>query len=198
MSTTTIWSCSHRRHTNSTYRAHEGGTRTIGQDDAERYARRFRAAGANITAPIILFGTLPATQTEPADQSKLIQVPLLSWVSAGELVDADSQVQIADVPLLAFADLGPGEYFALRVDGDSMDRLSPDGSVIVVNRVDRDLVPDRCYVFSRRGEATYKVWQPDPPHLAPYSTNPAHKPVFVKGKKDFEIVGRVRRTVLDL
>jgi phage repressor protein C with HTH and peptisase S24 domain len=36
----------------STYRAHEGGTRTIGQDDAERYARSF----ANTSAPHILFG----------------------------------------------------------------------------------------------------------------------------------------------
>lgn len=39
----------------STYRAHETGTRTIGQDDAERYAKRFRAAGARITARDILF-----------------------------------------------------------------------------------------------------------------------------------------------
>jgi hypothetical protein len=40
----------------STYRSHESGTRTIGLDDAERYARRFRAAGASITAQMILFG----------------------------------------------------------------------------------------------------------------------------------------------
>src|SRR5262252_6547488 len=32
----------------STYRAHEAGSRTIGPDDAERYAKRFRAQGAAI------------------------------------------------------------------------------------------------------------------------------------------------------
>src|SRR5215472_1138998 len=34
----------------STYRAHEAGKRTIGQDDAERYAKRFKAQGAVISA----------------------------------------------------------------------------------------------------------------------------------------------------
>jgi hypothetical protein len=43
--------------TESTYRTHEGGTRTIGQDDAEKYAKRFRARGARtVTGQWILFG----------------------------------------------------------------------------------------------------------------------------------------------
>lgn len=40
----------------STYRSHEGGTRTIGQDDAETYAKRFRLRGGSINACDILFG----------------------------------------------------------------------------------------------------------------------------------------------
>jgi hypothetical protein len=41
----------------STYRAHEGGTRTIGQDDAIRYVNRFRIEGAKgYTAQWLLFG----------------------------------------------------------------------------------------------------------------------------------------------
>ncbi len=137
-------------------------------------------------------------EVEHAEPTAISVVPLLSWVSAGKLKDAQSQIPVEDVPLLAFADLGRGDFFALKVVGDSMDRLSPDGSVIVVNRDDRTLVPDRAYVFSHHGDATYKLWQPDPPHLAPFSTNAAHKPIFLKGKKGLEVVGRVRRTVLDL
>jgi SOS-response transcriptional repressor LexA len=127
-----------------------------------------------------------------------IKIPLISWVSAGQLADTGSQIPVEDVPLLAFADLGRGDFFALKVVGDSMDRVSPDGSIIVVNRAERELLPDRPYVFSRRGEATYKLWQPNPPHLAPFSWNPANKPIFIKGKRDFAVVGRVRRSVLDL
>lgn len=39
----------------STYRAHEGGTRTIGQDDAEKYTRAFRLKGSKITVQQVLF-----------------------------------------------------------------------------------------------------------------------------------------------
>lgn len=39
----------------TTYRAHEGGWRTIGDDDAERYTRVFRARGSKITAQMVIF-----------------------------------------------------------------------------------------------------------------------------------------------
>jgi SOS-response transcriptional repressor LexA len=133
--------------------------------------------------------------TEPAS---IVQVPLISSITAGRLVDRQSQIPVEEVPLLAFADLGSGDFFALRVEGDSMDRLVPDGSIIVVNRADRTLVPDKAYVFMRRGETTFKLWRPDPPHLAPHSWNGSHKPIFIKGKRDLEVIGRVRRAVLDL
>lgn len=186
----------------SSYRAHEGGTRTIGQDDAERYARRFYAAGVAITAQKILFDPahLPkgSAKAQPALTS-VAQVPLLSWVSAGKLADAHSQIPMEDVPLLAFADLGRGDFFALRVQGDSMDRVSPDGSTVIVNRADKTLVAGKPYVFALRGETTYKLWQPEaPPYLAPYSTNPTHKPIFVHRRRELDVIGRVRRTVLDL
>lgn len=128
-------------------------------------------------------------------QSDLTHVPLVSWVSAGKLADANSQIPVEDVPLLAFADLGRGDFFALRVQGDSMDRVSPDGSVIVVNRADRVLVNGAFYVFAQRGQATYKRWRPDPPRLTPFSTNPENEPIFVK---EVDAVGRVKRTILDL
>lgn len=129
----------------------------------------------------------------------ITEIPLLSWVSAGQLADAQSQIPVEDVPLLAFADLGVGEFFALRVEGDSMDRVSPEGSVIVINRADKALIPGRCYVFGLHGQTTYKRWHGgEPPYLAPFSTNPLNEPIFVRKKKDFEVIGRVRRTVLDL
>jgi SOS-response transcriptional repressor LexA len=181
----------------STYKAHENGTRTIGQDDAEKYASRFHALGATATAKSILFGPEAARAATPKEPG-IVRIPLLSWVSAGRFADATSQLPSEDVPMMAFADLGPGDYFALKVVGDSMDRISPEGSVIVVNRADRTLVADRFYVFSVRGETTYKRWHPgDPQYLAPFSTNAHHDPIFVNQRK-FGVVGRVRRTVLDL
>lgn len=139
----------------------------------------------------------PPRRTSPG-APKLTMVPLLDRVTAGRLRSPASQIPIEDVPLLAFADLGRGEYFALTVDGDSMDRYSPEGSIIVINKADRSLVNGRCYVFSVKGETTYKMWQGGTnPHLAPFSTNPLNKPVFFK-PRDLEVIGRVKRTILDL
>lgn len=129
-----------------------------------------------------------------------IKVPLIDWVAAGKLAESRSQIPMEDVPLLAFADLGRGEFFALTVKGTSMDRVSPDGSVIVVNRADKILVTGAYYVFWTSEEgATYKRWpNADPPYLEPYTWDGVHKPIFVKKKRGMEVVGRVRRTVLDL
>lgn len=174
----------------STYLGHENADRNPSRAAAKRYAKAYR-----VRWEWLLEGD--GAPSAPVDAA-ITAIPLLSWVSAGELVDASSQIPVEDVPLLAFADLGRGDFFALRVAGDSMDRLSPDGSVIVVDRSDRTLVGDKPYVFAMRGEATYKLWQPEPPHLAPFSTNPAHRPIFLKRKNEFEVVGRVKRSVLDL
>ncbi|MGB3044159.1 MAG: helix-turn-helix transcriptional regulator [Xanthobacteraceae bacterium] len=44
----------------SSYRSHENGTRKIGEDDAEKYAKKYRTLGVNITAQKILFGDKPS------------------------------------------------------------------------------------------------------------------------------------------
>jgi len=135
----------------------------------------------------------------PESATDVTTVPLLSWVSAGRLAEPTSQIPVEDVPLLAFADLGRGDFFALKIEGDSMDRISPEGSTIIVNRADRTPVAGKPFVFAVRGETTYKLWQPnEPAYLAPHSTNPGHKPIFVKRKRDLEVIGRVKRTILDL
>lgn len=129
------------------------------------------------------------------------RIPLLDSVSAGKLKSPTSQIPMEDVPLLAFADLGRGEFFALKVepDGDSMDRVSPPGSILVVNKADRDLRSGRFYIFSIAGDTTYKMWQEDdPPYLLPHSWNPIHKPIPVKRKRDFDVIGRVKRSIIDL
>jgi len=142
-----------------------------------------------------------STHEDEKPQRRFKTVPLLDQVTAGALKRPSSQIPVEDVPLLAFADLGRGDFFALKLesDSDSMDRVSPPGSIIIVNKADRDLRSGRCYVFSIDGETTYKMWQDgDPAYLAPYSTNPLHKPIFIKRKRDLDVIGRVKRTVFDL
>lgn len=140
----------------------------------------------------------PTERAPDAIPRGLKEVSIISWVSAGRLADADSQIPVDDVPKLAIGGLGRGEFFALKVQGDSMDRISPDGSIIIVNRADRTLIAGKAYVFSERGETTYKLWQPEPARLVPHSTNPVHQPKFIRRRRDIEVVGRVRRSILEL
>lgn len=174
----------------STYLGHENADRNPSRAAAKRYAKaygvRWEWLLENEGAPLAGRAQAPIT------------VPLISWVSAGDLANAETQIPLEEAPLLTVSDLGAGEFFGLRVEGDSMDRWSPPGSIIIVNRNDRELIAGKGYIFDLRGDTTYKRWQPEPPRLEPHSTNPAHQAKFIRRKKDLEVIGRVIRTVLDL
>lgn len=127
--------------------------------------------------------------------SPYVSVPLISWVSAGRLETADHVEHEGDpIPI---AGLPHGDWFALRVKGDSMDRISPPDSVIVANRRDKRLVPNGCYIIGDGdGGATYKRFRPEPMRFEPVSTNPTHEPIFPDHEPT--IIGRVRRTILEM
>lgn len=122
-------------------------------------------------------------------------VPLLTAVSAGELLRDD--IRDEAMGMLYFADLPEGDWIALRVEGTSMDRISPPESIIVVNRADKRLVPNACYVIADEdGAATYKRYRPSPDRFEPVSTFDHHKTIFPEHQPT--IVGRVKRSYIDM
>lgn len=125
------------------------------------------------------------------------RAPIISWVSAGQLHEAVDLSAAHEGHTIPVGGLGNGEYFGLTVSGDSMNRVSPEGSIIIVDANDRELQAGQPYIFSIRGEATYKRWQPSPPRLEPDSWLP-HDTIFLDGTNAMFVVGRVRRTMLDL
>lgn len=122
-------------------------------------------------------------------------VPIISWISAGKADRSDDQDILGEI---SAPDLDPrGHWIALRVEGDSMDRISPPGSIIFVNTKDKVLVPNGCYVITDNDEnGTYKRFRPNPERFEPVSTNPRHEPIFVENTP--RIIGRVRKTILDM
>jgi SOS-response transcriptional repressor LexA len=119
---------------------------------------------------------------------EMMAVPLLSWISAGELTRDD--VAQEAIGTIAVADLPEGDWIALEVKGTSMDRISPPGSNIVLNRKDKRLVPNACYVIDDgEGNATYKRFRPNPMRFEPVSTDPSHETLFPDNEPT--IVGRV-------
>src|SRR5690606_31605024 len=97
----------------------------------------------------------------PNEAEAVLRVPLLATVSAGVLM-RDDLVDEA-IRTLTITDLPLGDWIALRVDGDSMNRISPPDSIILVNRKDKRLVNNACYVIAdHHGNATYKRYRPNP------------------------------------
>jgi len=125
-------------------------------------------------------------------------VPLISKVSAGKLLH-NPRIEALDEDFqhVHAAGLPPGDWVALRVDGTSMDRISPPDSIIFVDRRDKRLVPNGCYVIDDPEDgATYKRFRPDPMRFEPVTFTEGHKTFFPENEP--RILGRVKRTVLDL
>lgn len=172
-------------------KAHESGRNGFGLADAKSYAKLF-----NVSLRWLNFNVgLPDDHDIDADA--VISAPLISWVSAGALAQPDAHPDLEDAPIMLEPGLDPnGDWIALRVDGDSMNRISPHDSIIFVNRKDRRLVPNALYIIGDgEGGATYKRYRP-PNTWEPVSTNPAHKPFVLAPGQEPDIIGRVRKTVL--
>ena len=135
----------------------------------------------------VLFGGGAAPRTA--------KMPVISWVQAGALRDPASQVE-DPTQTIEISGLEAGDYFATRVQGDSMNRISPHGSMLIVNRAETEPVRGRRYTFARRGETTFKRYERDPIRLEPESTM-QFETIFPKNEEDWIVIGRVRLTLMD-
>ncbi len=168
-----------------TYVQHERGERGLSRS-AGRYADAFR-----VSEGWLLTGEGGSEDT--------IDVPLLSKISASAFKSQDG-VRAADIERhIKVSHLPKGKWFALTVEGTSMDRVAPDGSIIIVNQADDTLLDGKAYVFALDdGAATFKQYRLTPePMLTPYSWHPEHYAMPI-GDKDLYVFGRVRRVITDL
>lgn len=117
-----------------------------------------------------------------------LTIPHLSWVSAGAMQRDD--VSDEAIGTIEVAGLPAGDWFALTVRGTSMDRISPPDSIILINRRDKALVANACYIIDDgEGNATYKRYRPNPMRFEPVSTDEGHETLFPDNEPT--IVGRV-------
>jgi phage repressor protein C with HTH and peptisase S24 domain len=171
-----------------TLSSHENGNKPIGPKSARLYQK--------------VFGLNPADLVfeDGHDKGEVSEkdVPLLSMVSAGNLRAQQGVEEHEIIRRIRVGDLPQGDWIALQVEGDSMNRVAPDGAIIVVNRADQRLVDGRYYVFSLGGgEATFKMFKRGPDRLTPYSTNPDHMAIAAD-MDDLYVFGRVKRVIVDV
>lgn len=127
-----------------------------------------------------------AVRVDGAVPTRLI--PIIGSVAAGNWREAIEQ-PMGTMPMPE-EDM-PSDAVALRVVGDSMDKLVPDGGIVIFSPSDRELFADNYYVvINGEGETTFKQYKPDPARLVPCSNNPKHTDISI-GEGGFQIVGRV-------
>lgn len=120
------------------------------------------------------------------------QVPLISWVTAGQWAEVSDNFHPGDGEELipCPSKCGP-RSFALRVKGDSMSSDYPDGSVIVVDP-DREPRHDSDVVVRLNSdmEATFKRLKIDGPRWYLHPLNDRYPVIPLEGR-DFTICGVV-------
>lgn len=170
--------------------SNENGNRPISRKAAEKYAAAF-----GVKAGWILYG-------EDEEERRDIDVPLISKVAAGNLRDQPGVTDRDIIKRIKIGDLPSGDWVALEADGDSMNRIAPDGALLLVDRSDDRLLDGKFYIFSLGGgEATFKMFKRAdgtyPNRMVPYSTNLDHMPISAD-QDDLYVFGRVKRIIQDV
>lgn len=90
----------------------------------------------------------------------------------------------------------PKSAYALKVTGNSMDRVVKDGATIIIDPEDRDLFDKWFYVVRNDDhEVTFKQYRENPARLVPCSTDPSHTTISVSDR-GYEVLGRVISIVM--
>lgn len=177
-----------------TLKSNANGSMPFSFKKAMVYASRLR-----VRAEWLYAGTGEMRDPPPGSRRPPVEVPVIGWVQAGGVSDIGQVDEMINLEHVLADGLPAGDWFATDVKGDSMDRVAPEGARIFVNTQERNLVAGGFYLFSLRGETTFKRYYDDPvPRLEPYSWNPANRPIFTLKDGAWEVVGRVHRSVLDI
>lgn len=113
-------------------------------------------------------------------------VPLIGSIQCGDWVEA-VQTPEGQVPAIN----GGVNVFALRAQGDSMNRLITPEGYVYVDPDDRDMIDGKVYVvMNGDGEATAKMYRANPARLSPCSDNPVYQDAMLGGHP-FTVIGRV-------
>lgn len=121
------------------------------------------------------------------------EVPVIGMAGAGNWLEAvEGSDEMAWLP----EQVGEAGKFAVRVVGQSMNLLLPEGSLAVVNPDDCELFVGKLYlIMNADGEGTIKRYRADPARFEPVSDDPTFQP-FSIANLNYRIVGRVTSGVM--
>ncbi len=123
----------------------------------DRIALLANALGVQPTDLLDLHNPIPKTSTDVNFLDRIpreIKIPLYGSVAAGEGGFADNHIE--DYITVIESDFNDGEYFALRVFGDSMYPKIEEGDIIIVRKAELPVNREICVILVNGDEATVK------------------------------------------
>lgn len=121
------------------------------------------------------------------------RIPVLGRVAAG--IPLDAVEEIIDYEEIPKAMATDGEYFGLRINGNSMEPKISDGDVVIVRKQDDADDGDLVIALVNGDEGCCKRLKIYSDSIALISTNPAYDPMYFSadevGKIPVKIIGRV-------
>ena len=158
------------------------GTREFPLNKVEEFASALH------TTPDFLLGM----EYEP-QPSQGLQIPVLGNVAAGIPISAVED--ILDYEEVPQSWENQGEFFALRIKGDSMQPKMDDGDVVIVRQQSDANTGDTVIVLVNGDDATCKKLQKTENGIMLVSTNPNYLPMFFTNEeiqtKPVVILGKV-------
>lgn len=138
------------------------------------------AAGLEVQPKDLLANTTP-------EGPDLVYAPLVGWAAAGAPAEVVEQQAEEYIPV----PYRRATVRAVRNIGHSMNRVAPDGAILVFDYTDTTLIDRKLYLFRIDGEITFKRFRctDGPNRLEPDSTLPDYKTIYPTGP--VEVIGRV-------
>ena len=152
--------------------------------------------GGNLTADIDIIFTHEFTAIIQAENSKVehpLRIPVLGDVAAGIPIEAITD--IVDYEEIDAAMAATGEFFGLRIKGDSMEPRRMEGDVVIVRKQDTAETGDTVVVLVNGDSATVKKIKYGPDGISLIPSNPVHDVQFYSAadveRLPVRVIGRV-------
>lgn len=176
----------------STVGSWENGARKPNIDTTKKIAKYF-----NVPVSVLLDEDIP-TATNKNSRRPGVKIPVYGEVAAGmpflaienyDSEDPDDWEEITEEMARG------GDYFALRIHGESMEPKISNGDIVIV-RIQPDVESGEIAIVRVNGDsATCKKIKKTPQGVMLISTNPAYEPMFYSAKEVEElpvvIIGKV-------
>ena len=165
----------------SSYSAWENGKAKIDDTSLKRLAELFEVSTDYLIGRVDTPG------------SRRIRVPVLGRVAAGIPIEAIEE--IIDYEELDAEEYGHGEYFGLKIAGQSMEPKISDGDVVIVRRQPDVESGEIAVVLVNGYDATVKRIKKSPQGVTLIPSNPAYEPMYYSNEEienlPVVIVGKV-------